>query len=46
MDAERDFTGGAARRLWDAALEAGALRVASEQDALDAVERLIGQERR
>jgi iron complex transport system ATP-binding protein len=46
MDAERDFTGGAARRLWDAALEAGAHRVASEQDALDALERLIGRERR
>jgi iron complex transport system ATP-binding protein len=40
MDGERDFTGGEAERLWIDALGAGAVRVASEQDALHAVERL------
>jgi hypothetical protein len=45
MDEARDFTDGEARRLWDAALEAGAVRVATEEDALHAVERSSGMER-
>jgi hypothetical protein len=44
MTAERDFTGGEATRLWDEALAGGAVRVDSEADALDAVERLTEAE--
>jgi hypothetical protein len=44
MGEDRDFTGGRARGLWDAALAAGAVRVATETDALAAVERLTGTE--
>jgi len=45
MGEGRDFTGGEARRLWDAALRLGAARVTSEADALRAVGRLTGSER-
>ncbi|MBF4508896.1 MAG: ABC transporter ATP-binding protein [Aeromicrobium sp.] len=44
MGEDRDFTGGRARGLWDAALAAGAVRVATETDALAAVERITGTE--
>ncbi|KUK47915.1 MAG: hypothetical protein XD74_1505, partial [Actinobacteria bacterium 66_15] len=44
MDAGRDFTGGAARRLWEAALAGGAVRVDTEAEVTGAVERLIRME--
>jgi hypothetical protein len=44
MDAGRDFTGGAARRLWETALAGGAVRVDTETEVTGAVERLIRME--
>ncbi|MBN1192194.1 MAG: ABC transporter ATP-binding protein [Coriobacteriia bacterium] len=46
MDAERDFTGGEATKLWAEALAAGAERVETEAEALEVVGRHGGAERR
>jgi len=43
MDTERDFTGGAAARLWEAAMAGGADRVDSESDAFGLIERRTGE---
>jgi len=45
MDAERDFTGGEAKRLWDRAVAAGAEQVDSEAEAFDAVGHIAEGER-
>lgn len=39
MGASRDFAGGAAERLWDSAVSAGAVRVDNEAEAFDAIVR-------
>lgn len=42
MDGERDFTGGEAGALWDGAIASGAVRVATEAEALAELQRLTG----
>jgi len=46
MTTERDFTGGAARALWDEAVAAGALRVSTDGDALEALLDTLDDEER
>ncbi len=46
MTEERDFTGGPATVLWDDAIAAGAVRVSTDGDALEALLGMLGVEER